>query len=226
VQAAETQQIVFSEPLFHAYLSIAREAFAKEGIKEKGTIDQFALQALQRREVLDVQSKEASSEDEQAVVKEAVLQALEKLIAMREAEGKALETDLLQRAETIERTASQVLPLSEQAIQDHRKRLEARIQKFTGAPDVDETRIAQEIVYFTDRSDVSEEVTRLTSHIAQLRSAIASTDGGKKLEFLLQEMGREVNTIGSKAQHAGMSKCVVEMKTELEKMREQIQNVE
>ena len=106
------------------------------------------------------------------------------------------------------------------------KRLEERLEKLTTDRDLDPQRLAQEVAYLADRADVTEELTRLDSHISQFYTVVKSDEGGRKLEFLLQEMGREVNTIGSKSQEAEITTLVVDSKAILEKLREQVQNVE
>ena len=108
-----------------------------------------------------------------------------------------------------------------------RERLSARIAELTRGVPLDPARLAQEVALFADRTDVAEELTRLASHLAQARGLIRSeTPAGRKLEFLVQELNREINTIGSKSQHAAIAAAVVELKAELERIREQVQNVE
>ena len=114
------------------------------------------------------------------------------------------------------------------AVADYAARLKARITDLLGAAPVDEARLAAEIVIYAERSDVAEELTRLRSHVDQFRADLATSNGaiGRKLEFLLQEMGREANTIGAKANDVDIARAVVAMKGELESLREQVQNIE
>ena len=153
--------------------------------------------------------------------------ALEALEDMRRREGEALARDLSTRFSTIETQAREVARLAPLQVQAARDRLSARIAELTGGTPLDPARLAQEVALFADRTDVAEELTRLASHIAQARGLIASdAPAGRKLEFLVQEVNREINTIGSKSQHADIAALVVNLKAELERVREQVQNVE
>jgi uncharacterized protein (TIGR00255 family) len=146
---------------------------------------------------------------------------------MRRREGDALERDLAMRLATVEKAAAEVAKLAPASVDAVRARLETRIAELTRGSAPDPQRIAQEVAFFADRTDVAEELTRLASHLVQLRALLTQdAPAGRRLEFLLQEVNREVNTIGSKSQHVGISAQVVEVKAELERIREQIQNVE
>jgi uncharacterized protein (TIGR00255 family) len=153
--------------------------------------------------------------------------ALGDLEKMRRKEGAVLQKDLMQRIQAIDgrlRTIQQRIPL---ALQASGVRLKARVAKLLEGQSVNMDRLTQEIAMLAERSDVTEELTRLQSHLAQFRTALkAKVPVGKRLDFLLQEMGREVNTIGSKASDGDISTEVVELKSELEKIREQVQNIE
>lgn len=152
--------------------------------------------------------------------------ALGALEEMRVREGEALARDLAARFDTIERGAQQISLLVPDQIHAARERLQRRIGELTSTP-IDPGRLAQEVALIADRTDVAEELTRLASHLSQARGLIASdAPAGRKLEFLVQEVNREINTIGSKSQHAAIAALVVEMKAELERVREQVQNVE
>ena len=153
--------------------------------------------------------------------------AIEALDVMRRREGEALARDLNGRLDSIERSAREVARLAPDQIDAVRERLGARIAELTRGVPLDPGRLAQEVALFADRTDVAEELTRLASHLAQARALVGSEQpAGRKLEFLVQEVNREINTIGSKSQHAGIAALVVELKAELERVREQIQNVE
>lgn len=165
-----------------------------------------------------------------AQVAEALQQALSSAMTaleeMRAREGVALARDLNARFDTIERGAQKIQKLVPQQVEAARERLQRRIGELSGVP-IDPARLAQEIALIADRTDVAEELTRLASHLEQARGLIGSTaPAGRKLEFLVQEVNREINTIGSKSQHAAIAALVVEMKAELERVREQVQNVE
>jgi uncharacterized protein (TIGR00255 family) len=153
--------------------------------------------------------------------------ALEALVAMRAREGEALARDLEARLASVEALVGRVGQLSPRAVEHHRARLEERIAELSRGIPLDPARLAQEVALFADRTDVAEEITRLQSHVAQARALLRSGEpAGRKLDFLVQEMHREANTIGSKSQSAEIAGVVVQLKAEIERMREQVQNVE
>ncbi len=157
----------------------------------------------------------------------ALLQALEALEEMRQREGEALGRDLLARLLTIEKGVQAIAQLAPTQVEAARVRLDARIVELTRGIPLDPARLAQEVALIADRTDVAEELTRLASHLEQARGLVtADVPAGRKLEFLVQEVNREINTIGSKSQHAAIAAQVVDLKAELERVREQIQNVE
>ncbi len=157
----------------------------------------------------------------------AVSEALSGLLAMREREGLALAADLQGRLERVTQLVQQLQGLAPRAVEEYRDRLAARLAELTAGSSVDPSRLAQELALFAERTDVAEELTRLDSHLGQFRSLLGADEpSGRKLDFLLQEMNREVNTAGSKIQSAEASTFVVELKAELERIREQVQNVE
>jgi uncharacterized protein (TIGR00255 family) len=162
-----------------------------------------------------------------AALQQALGLALDSLEQMRLREGEALARDLLARLQTIEEGAAEVARLAPLQVHAVRERLSARIAELSRGVPLDPARLAQEVALFADRTDVAEELTRLASHIAQARALVASdAPAGRKLEFLIQEVNREINTIGSKSQHAAIAAQVVDLKAELERVREQVQNVE
>ena len=163
-----------------------------------------------------------------APVKSALGQALEGLLSMREKEGGNLGRDLAKRLAKLRRIVKRVAKLAPDVLKHHRERLIERLKKTNVyVPDMDDDRLLREIVYYTDRTDITEELTRLGSHFVQLEECLSDVvPVGRKLDFLAQEMFREINTIGSKANDANISSEVVTLKTELEKIREQVQNVE
>ena len=163
-----------------------------------------------------------------APIKSALGQALEGLLSMREKEGGNLGRDLAKRLAKLRRIVKRVAKLAPDVLKHHRERLIERLKKTNAeVPDMDDDRLLREIVYYTDRTDITEELTRLGSHFVQLEECLSDVvPVGRKLDFLAQEMFREINTIGSKANDANISSEVVTLKTELEKIREQVQNVE
>jgi uncharacterized protein (TIGR00255 family) len=155
--------------------------------------------------------------------------AVSSLDAMRAREGAALREDLVKRLETIRRRARDVERRSPDVLDAHRKRLRDRAERLRSAVevDVDAARLEQEIAMFAERCDICEELTRLESHCAQFAALLASEEPvGRRLDFLLQEMAREANTVGAKSPDAQIAHAVVEVKAEIERMREQVQNVE
>jgi uncharacterized protein (TIGR00255 family) len=157
----------------------------------------------------------------------AVAEALAGLVSMREREGAALEADLQLRLERVAQLVHELHALAPRAVEEYRDRLAARLADLTLGAGVEPARLAQELALFAERTDVAEELTRLASHLSQFRKLLGSAEpSGRKLDFLLQEMNREVNTAGSKIQSGDASTRVVELKAELERIREQVQNVE
>jgi len=194
--------------------------------KLSGTVDVNVVAGF--RDLFTISEEAMLIKDVPKVVEGLAQRALTDLEKMRRKEGAALQRDLLQRIHTVEgrlHTVHQRIPLALQASAD---RLKSRVAKLLeGERVVNDDRVAQEVAMLAERSDVTEELTRLQSHLAQFHSALKSKEPvGKRLDFLLQEMGREVNTIGSKANDGEISSQVVELKSELEKIREQVQNIE
>ena len=157
----------------------------------------------------------------------ALAAALDALLAMREREGAALSRDLESRLAVVEAIAARLAELSPRSVEDYRARLHERVAELSRGLAPDPARLATEVALFADRTDVTEELTRLSSHVAQMRGLLASGEpAGRKMDFLVQEMHREANTVGSKSQSAEAAAAVVTLKAEIERMREQVQNVE
>lgn len=153
--------------------------------------------------------------------------ALGHLIEMRQAEGARIASDFFQRLSYLEELRGQLLAFAPAVVENYRQRLTTRISELLGQQPLDENRLVQEIAMFADRASVDEELVRLDSHFHQFRELLESGQPvGRKLDFLCQEMNREINTVGSKANDLAMTKIVVEVKSELEKLREQVQNIE
>ncbi len=210
--------------LARAYAQALRELADVLGVS--GSIGLSEVVALP-----DVIKVEETREDVELLWPElsgAVGRSVEVLVAMREAEGRRLAADLLGRLGRIEELTRTVEARARTAAADYAQRLRQRIAELLRDVPVDENRLATEIVIFAERVDVSEEVTRLRSHLAQFESDVANADGaiGRRLEFVLQEMGRETNTVGSKASDLEITRAVIAIKGELESLREQVQNVE
>jgi len=190
-----------------------------------GTIDVNVVAGF--RDLFSVNEEMAPLKDMSKVVAGLTQKALSDLEKMRKKEGAVLQKDLTQRLHTIEgrlRSVQHRIPI---ALEASAVRLKGRVAKLLEGQSVNMDRLAQEMAMLAERSDVTEELTRLHSHLAQFRAALKEKGPvGKRLDFLLQEMGREVNTIGSKANDGAISTEVVELKSELEKIREQVQNIE
>ncbi len=153
--------------------------------------------------------------------------ALDNFLAMRRVEGERLRQDVLDRLETIETLTGEIEQRSAGRVQAYTDKLYARMQELLGDTEIAEQRILAEAALFADKVSVTEEIVRLRSHLAQLNTMLsADTAVGRKLDFLVQEMNREANTIGSKANDYELAQTVVEIKAEIEKIREQIQNIE
>ena len=164
-------------------------------------------------------------------IKEELLQVVEdainQLIDMRKNEGKRISEDILAKISQVEEKKDEIFALSTGLIDEYVVKLEARIKEILRTEELDKSRLMQEVVIYADKCSVEEEITRLKSHIGQLRSLIDSDEpSGKKMDFLIQEMNRETNTIGSKANNLEITNRVVDIKTILEDIREQIQNIE
>lgn len=180
--------------------------------------------------VVKLEERTANVEHATAALQQALSGALDALGEMRRREGEALAADLEGRLSTLEGWVAEVSKLAPQTVSEHHQRLQERLGELLGTGaggSVDPQRLAQEVAIFADRIDVSEEMTRLASHLDQFRGLITSREpAGRKMDFLVQEMHREVNTTGSKSQNAQISSRIVSMKAELERIREQVANVE
>lgn len=197
--------------------------------EELGLSEPVPLSVLGSIPDLFVLGTESDPEAVRAALSTALDGALAHLEAMRRAEGAHLRADLEGRLKVIESLAAEIAARAPDLAERHRRRLRERIAKLLEGSDarIDAERLELEVAIFADHSDISEELTRLASHSAQFASLLrASEPVGRRLEFLLQEMAREVNTIGSKANEADVAFRVVELKAEIERMREQVQNVE
>ena len=178
--------------------------------------------------VLQTDEELSDAESFWPAVAKALRKALTALVKMREREGTHLAKDLQKRMAVVARSVERVQKQAPEALKRYQEQLRERIKNAgLEMPDVDDERLLKEIVYFADRSDISEELTRLDSHFQQFDDCVKSKEPvGRTLDFLAQEMNREVNTIGSKANDSLISREVVTLKAELEKFREQVQNVE
>ena len=186
-----------------------------------------AAQISSYPDALKLNEENADLEAAQPVLMQAMAQALESFVAMREAEGQNIQRDLLTRIGTLENFVGELEKLAPEIGAAYRQRLENLLREYLAKEDIEESRIIQEVALFTDKVNYTEETVRLRSHFDQFRQIITAGEPvGRKLDFLIQEMNREINTVASKANSAGAAQFVVDVKSEIEKIREQIQNIE
>lgn len=190
--------------------------------------DDITLSSLLRLPELFTVTKEQDDEEQTwTIVSACAADALDAFVAMREKEGARLAADLCEKLDNIEKMLRQVESIVPSVAENYRNRLYNKLTELLADTNIDEQRILTETAIFAEKTAVDEETVRLHSHLAQARELLASSEAvGRKLDFLVQEMNREVNTIGSKAQDLNITKLVVDMKSEIEKVREQIQNIE
>ena len=216
-------RISVNHPVLEGYLSAMRSIASDYGVR-----DDISVTALSR--LPDVFVVEKAEEDEEKLTQDilsVVDKALEKFTAMRTTEGAALEADLRGRAATILTLVEKVEQRSPVTLAEYRARLTEKMQEVLGQTNIDEGRILQEAAIYADKIAVDEETVRLRSHLNQLETMLTNGGAiGRKLDFLLQELNREANTIGSKGNDLEQARTVVEIKAELEKIREQTQNIE
>ena len=195
---------------------------------ELGLIDDLSLSKLIK--LPDIFNIQKTPDDEEQVwndVAEVAREALDKFVTMRSIEGEKLRDDVIEKADNILDMVSKVEKFAPQTVENYRNRLYQKLSEVLESKDVDQQRIVTEAAVFAEKIAVDEETVRLRSHINQLKDMVNSSEAvGRKLDFIVQEMNREVNTIGSKAQDLNIIKLVVDMKAEIEKIREQIQNIE
>ena len=209
-------------PLASEYLNAFKKI--QEGLGLKGEIDINTI--LSQRDVVKPELKKVEDSSEE-IVFQTVDKTLTDLVKMREDEGKNLEKDILNQISSIEALGKSISTKQSITIQQFQGKLKEKIQTLTTGIEIDPARIAQESALLADRCDVTEELVRLESHLDQFNKLVSSHEPqGRKLEFLTQEINREVNTIGSKTIDLEVSKAVIEMKSCLEKIREQLANIE
>lgn len=222
VEAAD-EKITINHEIVREYIDALRS------VKEKfGLTDDLALSNVLRiPDAFTVVKTETDEEQLWEDIKSTAEEALEHFISMRENEGDRMKQDVLSRLAKIEEWVGVVETRSPQVVEDYRKRLYDKMCEVLSSSNIDENRILLEAGIFSEKTAVDEETVRLRSHIAQFRSMLESGEPvGRKLDFLVQEMNRETNTIGSKVQDIEVTRIVVDQKSEIEKIREQIQNIE
>ena len=216
-------QVTLNKPVLEGYLAAMHQMVAEYGVK-----DDISVSVLSRMNDVFVVDKPKADEDQlKADLLSVVDKALQAYDAMRITEGLALENDLRSRAATILELVAQVEEQNPKTVSDYRKRLEEKMREVLENKSIDESRILTEAAIFANKVAVDEETVRLRSHLEQMDTMLSGSGGiGRKLDFLLQEMNREANTTGSKCSDVKVARIVVDIKAELEKIREQTQNIE
>lgn len=222
MEEAEVQVLV-NHSLAQSYINAFRE------LKERYQLsDDVSLSLLSRYpDLFSVQKPQENEEEAWEAIRQAAEPAVASFLGMREAEGARLKQDLLEKAAHIEALVEQVESLTPETVSEYRQRMESKIQEMLGDTRFDEQRVLTEVAVFADKVAVDEETVRLRSHIKQLHRLVEAEDPvGRKIDFLVQEMNREANTIGSKSVNSKIAYLVVDIKSEIEKIREQVQNIE
>ncbi|MDD5878477.1 MAG: YicC family protein [Clostridiales bacterium] len=221
---SEDVNLKFDDKLATQYVNILKE------IKEKFDLqdDISVMNVAKFPEIVKCEEKEEDEDLYWSMLKEALDMSMEKLTQMRKEEGEKLAIDTIERCDILANLIDEIEKYSNTVVDEYREKLNNRISEILENPSIiDENRLAQEVAIFADKSSITEEIVRFRSHIEQLRKTVEKNDSiGRKIDFLIQEMNREVNTTGSKSSNINITNLVVEVKSELEKIREQIQNIE
>ena len=217
-------QLVYDAELAKQYYHILKKIKSDFGLEEP-------ISPVDIAKFPDVVKITEAEDDEEILwnmLSDAANKALENLCNMRIIEGKKLEKDILARADLLERSVCDLEKYTDTIEKEYKDKLYARISELLDDPKVvDEYRLAQEVAIYADKSNITEEIVRFKSHINQLRDTVTADESvGRKMDFLIQEMNREVNTMGSKSSDVSIANLVINMKAELEKIREQVQNIE
>lgn len=218
----KSKNVVLNKEIAKEYIKQLREIADENNLSENISVVEIA-------KLPDILNSIDSDNDEE-IASEALQclnMALDSLIEMRKTEGENIKQDLLVRIERVQNLVDKIAENSKGIVEEYVSKLEKRVKEILKTDVVDENRIAQEAIIYADKTSIEEELTRLNSHIVQFKELVNS-DGpvGKKLDFMIQEMNRETNTIGSKAGSGEITKAVIDLKVELEDIREQIQNIE
>lgn len=225
IEALDTDavDVVVNHTLAGAYVSALRDIAARYELRDSLSANDIA----RYQDVLVVRKAEDDEEKIWSYVSSVAEEALDKFIEMRSVEGRRMYEDVYSRSQTILETVSFIEERSPETVKEYNDKLVQRVHDLLGDVTLDEGRILQEVAIYADKVAVAEETVRLRSHIEQLREFLNSSEAvGRKLDFLVQEINRETNTIGSKCSDVEISRKVVDMKAEIEKIREQIQNIE
>ena len=215
--------LVVDKSLAEQYVRLAKEFSSEYSLSN----DFNVMSLIKSPDVVTEQMGEDKTEELAEILRSTLEKALDNLIEMRRVEGEKLEKDILSRADVVERLVGEVAERAPKIRSDYEERIRVRMAEILGDVKYDESRLLQEVAIFADKSNIDEELTRLKSHISQLREICKSgVDTGKKLDFLMQEFNRETNTVCSKSNDLEITKRGLALKNEIEKMREQVQNIE
>ncbi len=222
-QRSDARTVTVDEALLSVYLTASRQTAEHLGLADDLTLSN----ALRLPDVTTILEAEEDREAVANLAREATALAVQELKAMRRVEGERLQKDLVQRTETVLQLAKEIEQRAPLVVEEYRAKLEERITALLGAVEVDRARLATEVALFPDRASIDEEIVRLKSHVSQMLASLSSNEpSGRKLDFIVQEMNREFNTVGSKANDATLTNAVINGKGEIEKIREQVQNIE
>ena len=221
---SDAKEVRIDTALLGAYLKSVKAAAAE--LREEN--DMTLSNALRLPDVTDIVEADEDDEAVKALTKEAVDKAIAELITARRGEGERLANDLTERLATVDELRGKIETRAPMVVEEYRIKLDERIEAMLGGTvEVDAQRLATEVALFADKASIDEELVRLKSHTAQARELLSQSEAaGRRLDFVVQEMNREFNTIGSKANDAEIAKLVILGKAELEKIREQVQNIE
>lgn len=221
--SAETSALKYNETIAGEYLKYYRQMAQTFGLE-----DDIRVSALGRcPDVFVMEDPDVDEEELWTLLEAALREACAQFVASREREGSVLKADILDKLDKMEQNVALVEERYPQVVTEYRKKLEDRVRELLADTQIDESRLASEVVLFADKICTDEETVRLKSHIGSMREALLHEDGiGRKLDFIAQEMNREANTILSKANDLTTSNIAIDLKTDIEKVREQVQNIE
>lgn len=222
--SAKGKDIIVNEELVKKYLEKFKLLAEQNNLRQEIPVAEI----IKLPEVLTIKETEDEEDTIQSELLECLEQAINNFVEMREAEANKIKEDLEARINDVEQSVQKISTYSTRLVEEYVVKLKERIKEILKTDVIDEARLAMEVVLYADKCSVEEELTRLKSHIDQFRTLINSKEGpvGKKLDFLIQEMNRETNTMGSKSGSLEITNLVVDIKTKLEDIREQIQNIE
>ncbi|MBW1734508.1 MAG: YicC family protein [Deltaproteobacteria bacterium] len=218
-----SHEVELNVPLLESYLKAFRELAGRTGIDQEVRLESL----LQLKDLILIKPETCDVEELEEGLQKALIAGLDALDRMRMREGAAIEEDFVKRLDRLERYVDKVHGRVPELAEAYRERLTRKVGSMIQDMEVDQSRLAQEVAFLVERSDITEEIVRIRSHLGQFRDYLLTGDAvGRRLDFLIQEISREVNTLGVKGSDTTISRTVVEMKAELEKLREQVQNVE